>query len=546
MTAGDLAAGTLPARTPPCTGRRRVVGPARPGVHGRARRAGLYTIGSACRNAAVTARRRAEPAPAGAARHRSRQLPQSDSTPQVVEPPRRTPVACEVDVLVCGGGLSGIGAALGAARAGARTLVVERNACLGGPATMTLMNTWNVPVERMTGVAREIALSLAQQGHGVDAGPTFPFDPEAFKCVVTERIQDAGARLLTYTPILEPVMDGDRVRGVIVHNKSGRQALLAHAVVDATGDADVAAAAGAEHVKGRESDGRMRPVSVLFRIGGVDLARTVAWCRAHPGQFTADPNFHILDPERGLVRMSGFFDIAERARARGELPEEVHYLRMEGVSVERGVVMVNNSRVYGVDGTDAWDVTRGDLEARRQNRMIFEVIRRDVPGFENAWVIDSSASLGVRETRRTRGRVVLDQPDLLAHRTWPDSVARIWRHMAEGRDWHRADGGEGAPDDPVYRTGTTELTWFEIPWPVFVPRGVEGLLACGRSLSVTHAADMWTRGQYCCLVTGQVAGIAAALSARDARLPSAVDVRALQRALVGQGIDIGAAGSGSA
>ena len=471
----------------------------------------------------------ARPAPRGAAHHRGRQLPQPDSTPHVVEPPRRTPVACEVDVLVCGGGLSGIGAALGAARAGARTLVVERNACLGGPATMTLMNTWNVPVDRMTGVAREIALSLAQQGHGVDAGPTFPFDPEAFKCVVTERIQDAGARLLTYTPILEPVMDGDRVRGVIVHNKSGRQALLAHAVVDATGDADVAAAAGAEHVKGRESDGRMRPVSVLFRIGGVDLARTVAWCRAHPGQFTADPNFHILDPERGLVRMSGFFDIAERARARGELPEEVHYLRMEGVSVERGVVMVNNSRVYGVDGTDA-----------------FEVIRRDVPGFENAWVIDSSASLGVRETRRTRGRVVLDQPDLLAHRTWPDSVARIWRHMAEGRDWHRADGGEGAADDPVYRTGTTDLTWFEIPWPVFVPRGVEGLLACGRTLSVTHAADMWTRGQYCCLVTGQVAGIAAALSAREARLPSAVDVRALQRALVGQGIDIGAAGTGSA
>ena len=209
-----------------------------------------------------------------------------------------------------------------------------------------------------------------------------------------------------------------------------------------------------------------------------------------------------------------------------------------------------------------------------QWRFNVDVIRRDVPGFENAWVIDSSASLGVRETRRTRGRVVLDQPDLLAHRTWPDSVARIWRHMAEGRDWHRADGGEGAADDPVYRaflrdhlarwaprlgeclaaasvdpvyrTGTTDLTWFEIPWPVFVPRGVEGLLACGRTLSVTHAADMWTRGQYCCLVTGQVAGVAAALSARDARLPSAVDVRALQRALVGQGIDIGAAGAGSA
>jgi glycine/D-amino acid oxidase-like deaminating enzyme len=471
-------------------------------------------------------------------------MPRTPDEPPVehlLEPARRIPVARTVDVLVCGGGLSGIGAALGAARAGARTLVVERNAWLGGPATATLMNTWNVPVSRMTGVTRELAQILTQRGQGVDAGPTFPFDPEAFKALAVERLQDAGVEILNYSWVVDPVLEGSRVRGVVVQNKSGRQALLAHTVIDATGDADVAAMAGAEHVKGRESDGKMRPVSVLFRIGGVDVRRAVDYCRARPENFTADPNFHILAPERGLVRMSGFFDIVERARAAGELPDEVHYIRMEGVNVERGVVMVNNSRVYGVDGTDAWELSRADLEARRQNRLLFELIRRRIPGFEKSWVIDSSASLGVRETRRVRGPLVLGQDDILARRTWPDRVAKIWRHMAAGRDWHKADGDEGAPGDAVYRTGTTALAWFQIPWRVFLPNGVDGLLACGRALSVTHDADMWTRGQYCCLVTGQVAGVAGALAAARDRLPAQLEVVALQHALAHQGVDIGAA-----
>jgi hypothetical protein len=171
--------------------------------------------------------------------------------------------------------------------------------------------------------------------------------------------------------------------------------------------------------------------------------------------------------------------------------------------------------------------------------MLFEVIRREIPGFEDAWVIDSSASLGVRETRRARGPHVLTQDELIAQRSSARGVARIWRHMAAGRDWHKADGGEGAPDDAVYRTGTTHLTWFEIPWGVFTPNGVDGLLVAGRALSVTHDADMWTRGQYCCLVTGQVAGVAAAMAAREDVAPRALDVRALRRALAAQGVDTG-------
>ncbi len=460
----------------------------------------------------------------------------------VIEPARKTPVVSEVDVLVCGGGVSGVGAALGASRLGARTIVLERNAFLGGAATAVIMNTWNVPVDRMTGVAREIALALEARGAGVTTGPTFPFDSEAFKELALELLREQDVELLNYTWVADPIMDGQRIRGVIVQNKSGRQAILARTVVDTTGDADVAAAAGAEYVKGRENDAKMRPMSVLFRLGGVDVRKAVESCLRHPEHYTADPNFHVLDPDQGLVRMSGFFDVVEKARAAGELPDEIHYIRFEGVSVDRGIVTVNNSRVYGVDGTNAADLTRADIEARLQNRKLFAVIKKYIPGFENAFVLDSSATVGVRETRRVRGPHVLSEQDLVAHRTYPNSVARIWRHMAEGTDWHKADGGEGAPGDAVYRTATTSLTWFEIPWGVFTPNHVEGMTIGGRTISATHEAEMWCRAQYSCLVTGQVAGTAAALAAACGVSPSSLDVAALQRALVAAGVDIGEAG----
>lgn len=458
---------------------------------------------------------------------------------KVIEPARATPVVREVDVLVCGGGVSGVGAAIGAARSGAKTMVIERNAFLGGAATAVIMNTWNVPLAKMTGVAKEIAQKLTDRGAGVASGPTFPFDPEAFKELAMELMNNESVEILTYTWVVEPIMDGNRIKGVIVQNKSGRQAILAKTVVDCTGDADIACAAGAEFVKGREKDEKMRPMSVLFRLGGVDVKRAVEFCKKNPANFTADPNFHILDLDTGLVRMSGFFDIVDKARANGELADEIHYIRFEGISVDRGIVTVNNSRVYNVDGTNAWDLTRADLEARRQNRQLYAVIKNNIPGFENSFVMDSSPTVGVRETRRVRGPHLLQQEDMMALATYPDSVARIWRHMAAGRDWHKADGGEGSVTDAVYRTGTTHLTWFEIPFGALVPNKVEGMTIGGRALSATHDADMWSRAQYCCLVTGQVAGAAAALAAEKGESPSHLDIRLLQQRLAFAGIDVG-------
>ncbi|MHB1006402.1 MAG: FAD-dependent oxidoreductase [Chloroflexota bacterium] len=448
------------------------------------------------------------------------------------------PVAGRFDVVVAGGGPAGLGAAVAAARHGAATLLIERYGFLGGTATGAMMTTFNCPRDRLSGFASEFVERLIAD-KAAFPGPTIPFNPEGFKDAALDFLAEAKANLLLYSWVVDAIVADGRIVGVVVENKSGRQAILGKVVVDATGDADVAARAGAAVVKGRESDGKMRPVTILFRLGGVDLPRVVAYARANPDQFTADPAFQILDLESGIVRISGFFDTVAAARVRGELDAGCHYIRFEGVDVARGTVFVNTTRVYGVDATDAWQLTRAEVAARRQMRQLVPFIRRERPGCEGAYLLDASTSIGVRETRRVRADFVLDEADILAHRTYEDTVAKVWRFHAGGRDWHSPDGGEGAPDNLVYRTAVTPLNWFEIPYRVFVPNGVEGLVVGGRTLSQTQAADMWTRGMYCCMVTGQVAGTAAALAAAAGVTPRGLDPLPLQRSLARQGVDLG-------
>ena len=457
----------------------------------------------------------------------------------IEEPARRIPVVRDVDVLVVGGGAAGIGAAVGASRAGARTLLVERNGFLGGVATAVMMTTWNVPSRCLAGISRELFEGLLKRGGAIDGGPTIPYDPETFKEVAEGACLEAGVELLYYTWVAAPLRDGDTLHGVVVENKSGRQALTARVTVDCSGDADVAAAAGVPCVKGREKDGKMRPLTTLFRLGNVDIRRVVEYARTHPDQFTADPNFQILDLDRGLVRISGFFDLVAEARARGELDKDCHYIRFEGVFPDRGTLFVNTTRVYGRDGTSAWDLTEGSIEARRQMDQLLRFLVLKVPGCERAFRIDASSVIGVRETRRIRGEHLLTEEDILAGRAYDDTVVKAWRHHGEGRNWHSPDGAEGASSDPTYRTMTTGLQSFEIPYGCLVPLEVEGLVAAGRIISQTHEADMWTRGMYCCVMTGQCAGVAAALAVRDGVAPRRLSVPALQRELRRQGLDPG-------
>jgi FAD dependent oxidoreductase len=457
---------------------------------------------------------------------------------QVVEEARELPVAQEADVLVAGGGIAGVMAALAAARAGARTLVVERFGSLGGTGTAAMMNLFYVPYAASRGLVRELFDRLIARG-GAIPGDFVVYDPELYKVTALEMLAEAGARVLLHTLVSDVVSAGGALGGIVVENKSGRRAILSRVTVDASGDADVAARAGAPYVKGREQDGKMRPMTLIFRMGGVDVPRLVEYVRSHPEDFSPDPLQCMLDLERRMIRVFGFFKMVEEAKARGELWPDCYYFRVESVLPDRGVLTVNATRVYGVDGTNAEDLSRAEIETRRQMLQLAAWARARVPGFERSFILDSANTIGVRETRRIRGEYLMTEEDILEGRRYDDVVA-VDANQQNPREQggHPPDGQEGGPQDREARELVARMFVYEIPYRCLVPQEVDGLLIAGRCISVDHHADVYTRNQGSAMATGVAAGVAAALAARAGVPPRAVDVRAVQRELARLGADL--------
>jgi hypothetical protein len=337
---------------------------------------------------------------------------------------------------------------------------------------------------------------------------------------------------------VEPLLENREIRGVIIESKSGRQAILSERVIDASGDADVAIRSGVAHTKGRERDGMMRPMSVLFRIGGLDVKRVVEYAKGHPEQFTADPNMQVTDMEHGVVRLSGFFDIVAQAREKGELDRDCHYLRLEGIQTTRGIAFVNSTRVYAVDGTNVFDLTHAEIEARKQISQLMLFINRYIPGGESAYIIDTSANIGVRETNRIRGEYLMTEDDIANRKNYDDAIATLHRRHKPGQPMHSPDAGEGSAKDRPSRNMQLPLYPFQVPYRVLLPKDVENLIVAGRCISVTHETDAFTRGMFCCMAFGQAAGSAAALSIKNKSPLREINPKELQASLRKQGVEI--------
>ncbi len=450
---------------------------------------------------------------------------------------REVPVTRDCDVLVVGGGPAGIAAAVAAAREGARTLLVEQYGALGGMGTVGLvgpfMTSFSADGKRQViagifdeVVRRMVAIGGAIHPSQVPPGSSHsgfivryhnnvtPFDPEALKLVAAEMIVEAGVDLLLHTFVFDVLMrpagpgEPPAVAGVFVANKSGVQALRARVVVDCSGDADVAALAGAPTEKGRPEDGRMQPMTMFFRVGNVAGEPLRQYIREHPDE------------------RSPFTGIVERGREAGEWPD----VPRERVGIYEGSTpgewRVNTSRLLGLDGTKAEDLTRGEIAGRRQVHELMAFFRKRVPGFADARLIDTAAQVGVRETRRIVGEYVLTVEDICAGRRFPDTIALC----SYGVDVHNPEGpGQGRRQE--YETANV----YEIPYRCLVPRQVEQLLVAGRCISSTHEANGAVRVMPPCFATGQAAGTAAALAARAGRPPREVPADELRRTLAARG-----------
>jgi hypothetical protein len=467
----------------------------------------------------------------------------------VVAPVRTLPIFAEVDVLVAGGGSAGWYAAVAAARNGAKTLLIERHGSLGGTVTNAMvqpfMNFHSPLGEAVVGGVWQEMLDSMKFLHGTSGplpagrgkapwgkNPTLtPFDPEVLRFVAQELVLGAGAELLLHTMIVDTVMEGDELRGVVIENKSGRQVVLAKCVVDATGDADIAAFAGAPFMFGREEDNLTMPMSLYIKMRNIDYKAMGDYVLAHPEEFRWW-SFPDVDPslppemERAPVSCSGFLSIVRAGRESGSL-----LLGRETINVlpcpRKGEAVLNCTRIGRLDPTNAADLTTAEVEARRQAMSVISWAPGNLPGFQDAELVSIAPCIGVRESRRIIGEYVLQLDDVLKGRKFDDAIAR------------------SAYNVDIHNPHNDKSTWYEIedaydiPYRCLLPKKIENLLVAGRCISTTHEASGSARMTPHVAATGEAAGTAAALAVKAGVNPRAVNFGALRRQLLSQNVNLG-------
>ncbi|MDQ2805034.1 MAG: FAD-dependent oxidoreductase [Pseudomonadota bacterium] len=430
-----------------------------------------------------------------------------------LEPSRTLPIAARADVVVVGGGPAGTSAAVAAARNGASVCLVERYPYLGGLASggmvlvlddmcsgaeITVRGLCEEIVERMRARGLAVYPPAPERGHdpamfrkwsrwglfdfNTRTRPhpicyAAAFDPDGWKRASDDMVQEAGIDLRLHSWFSRSIVRDGRIEGIVVESKAGREAIFGSVVIDATGDLDVAASAGAAFAHGAYM------VTTVFRLGGVDTDE------AERFQFEEPERYRALDLEARRV-IGGSWDYWW---LKTPLP---------------GIVWCNCPHMTGLDGLRVQDLTGAEFEGRRRIHAMVDHVRANLPGFAQCYVVDVAPQTGVRQTRLLAGEYVVTKEDVTARVQFPDSIAR-------GRDYYT-------------------------PYRAMLPVGVEQLLVAGRHYSATTQAQKISREIPPCMAMGEAAGTAAAMALGAGATVRRVDVAALQQRLRAQGADPGA------
>lgn len=468
---------------------------------------------------------------------------------KIIEPQRELNSIGEYDVLVIGGGMAGFGAAVSASRLGCKTLLVERESCLGGLATAGLVN---IPLDFAAGISKEMLARLdSVTGHWHRNT-----DPEKHKLILDRMVSESGCDLLLVSHAVDTVVDKDKVCGVVIESKTGRQAVTAKRVVDCSGDADVAYFAGCECMSGRESDGKHQACSLEFRLGGVN------WDAYQNSELKKTDPTWIKHIEKAFADGLLPYLIDNHLNWVTHVPGRPQHCGQDEISM-----CFAHSR--NCNPLNARDLTRMYQEGREQADILWKFIRKTVPGYENCYLIDTGALLGVRESRRVVGEYVLKTLDFARAQTFDDTVCMSGHHY----DLHNPDGpgnikwaalefdgkthyvsthgksgswpppgGFDAISDGFGRTGDAfqrRTTPSSIPYRCLVPVKMDNLLVAGRCLSSEFMAQAGCRLVLTCCNMGQAAGTAAALSLKQNVVPRKINVQELKSQLLKDGCEIG-------
>ena len=409
------------------------------------------------------------------------------------------------EVLVVGSGSAGVTAAIAAAEQGAQTMLVERYGFLGGISTQVLDTFYGFftpgshPRKVVGGIPDRVVAHLEKQGamlvrpNTYGAGDGITYDPETLKVIWERLAVGAGVKILYHTLVIDVLLNNGRVTGVVTASKSGLSVIEAKVVIDASGDADVAAAAGVGYESA--ATGPVQSLTTTFRLLNVDTA---------VARQVKKDQLHLLMKE---AIDSGDYDLPRREGS-------VHITPLPGV------MATNMTRVMEVDATDVEQLSQAEIEGRRQAMEYFRFLHDRVPGYEQSALANFSTQIGIRESRRIMGRYRLTRQDVLNARKFEDAIAQCGapiedHHAGQDTRWEYLPEGET----------------YHIPYRCLLPENTPGLLVAGRCLSADHDAHASVRSMGQCMSMGQAAGLAAGLALQAKSLPDEIPIAELQNRL---------------
>lgn len=416
------------------------------------------------------------------------------------------------DIVVIGGGVAGTAAAVSAARYGASVILVEHYGFLGGWATAALVNPFmshctSDSKQLIAGIFDEILLRL----QSMDALLVNSFDSEAMKFLLQEMLLESDAQMLLHTDLdAARYTDTDDIC-LTLRCKEGPRDIICHRLIDCSGDGDASVALGASYEMGGD-DGLPQAVTLMFDVGGVDLEAALTYVRDHPDQvkfpkLTSDANPAELASD--IISVAGYFDLVERARKIGDYEAPGDMIFYIG-RPRKGEVVFNTTHVGRVDGTKSSDLTRAEIESRRQMMSVVSFVRKYIPGFENAYLLRSATQVGVRETRRIVGDYRFSADDVARARKFGDAICRL----AYPVDVHTGKGDGYTKEEQGYfgLVVPPPGDWYEIPYSCLLPVGLDNVLIAGRCVSSSQAGHGAIRIMPACAAMGEAAGTAAAMS----------------------------------